>query len=105
MRVRRQALGGCLANRVVRPRPLALPSAEAYDELRAGSGKQQVATTMAFVRLLKDLMKDPEIGDRFVPIIPGEARTFGRDSLFPTARIYSPHGQAYAAVDRARLRS
>ena len=48
---------------------------------------------MAFVRLLKDLMKDKEIGKRFVPIIPDEARTFGMDSLFPTAKIYSPHGQ------------
>src|SRR5258708_1358793 len=105
MRERRQALGGYLPKRVVRPRPLALPSAEAYDELRAGSGKQQVATTMAFVRLLKDLMKDPEIGDRFVPIIPDEARTFGMDSLFPTAKIYSPHGQSYEAVDRALLLS
>ena len=66
----------------------------------AGSGKQSVATTMAFVRILKDLMKDPVIGDRFVPIIPDEARTFGMDSLFPTAKIYSPFGQTYEAVDR-----
>jgi pyruvate dehydrogenase E1 component len=60
---------------------------------------------MAFVRLLKDLMKDQEIGARFVPIIPDEARTFGMDSLFPTAKIYSPHGQSYEAVDRALLLS
>jgi pyruvate dehydrogenase E1 component len=60
---------------------------------------------MAFVRLLKDLMKDPEIGDRFVPIIPDEARTFGMDSLFPTAKIYDPHGQTYEAVDRNLLLS
>ena len=56
---------------------------------------------MAFVRLLKDLMKDPGIGERFVPIIPDEARTFGMDSLFPTAKIYVPHGQTYEAVDRS----
>jgi pyruvate dehydrogenase E1 component len=55
---------------------------------------------MAFVRILKDLMKDPVIGERFVPIIPDEARTFGMDSLFPTAKIYSPFGQTYEAVDR-----
>ena len=55
---------------------------------------------MAFVRLLKDLMKDKEIGPRWVPIIPDEARTFGMDSLFPTAKIYSPHGQQYTPVDR-----
>jgi pyruvate dehydrogenase E1 component len=52
------------------------------------------------VRLLKDLMKDKEIGKRWVPIIPDEARTFGMDSLFPTAKIYSPFGQNYTPVDR-----
>lgn len=60
---------------------------------------------MAFVRLLKDLMRDPEIGARFVPIIPDEARTFGVDAMFPTAKIYSPHGQTYEAVDRELLLS
>jgi pyruvate dehydrogenase E1 component len=60
---------------------------------------------MAFVRLLKDLMRDREFGKRFVPIIPDEARTFGMDSLFPTAKIYSPHGQKYDAVDRDLLLS
>jgi pyruvate dehydrogenase E1 component len=105
MKERRQALGGYLPKRVVRSRPLALPADASYDELRSGSGKQPVATTMAFVRLLKDLMKDPEIGERFVPIIPDEARTFGMDSLFPTAKIYSPQGQSYEAVDRALLLS
>ncbi|MFP5218696.1 MAG: transketolase-like TK C-terminal-containing protein, partial [Actinomycetes bacterium] len=79
--------------------------AQTYDELKAGSGKQPVATTMAFVRLLKDLMKDKGIGARFVPIIPDEARTFGMDSLFPTAKIYSPFGQRYDAVDRDLLLS
>jgi pyruvate dehydrogenase E1 component len=105
MKERRQALGGYLPKRVVRSRPLTQPADAAFDELRRGSGRQAVATTMAFVRLLKDLMKDPEIGDRFVPIIPDEARTFGMDSLFPTARIYNPHGQTYEAVDRALLLS
>ena len=60
---------------------------------------------MAFVRLLKELMKDSELGKRFVPIIPDEARTFGMDSLFPTAKIYSPYGQRYEAVDRDLLLS
>lgn len=60
---------------------------------------------MALVRLIKDLMKDPEIGHRFVPIIPDEARTFGLDALFPTKKIYSPHGQTYASVDRDLLLS
>jgi pyruvate dehydrogenase E1 component len=105
MKERRQALGGYLPKRIVRAKPLNQPAESVFDELKSGSGKQAVATTMAFVRLLKDLMKDPEVGDRFVPIIPDEARTFGMDSLFPTARIYNPHGQTYEAVDRALILS
>jgi pyruvate dehydrogenase E1 component len=105
MRERRAALGGVLPRRVVRAKALPMPADSVYDELRKGSGKQAVATTMAFVRLLKELMKDPVIGERFAPIIPDEARTFGMDSLFPTAKIYSPHGQTYEAVDRNLLLS
>jgi pyruvate dehydrogenase E1 component len=105
MRERRAALGGSLPRRVVRSKPLTLPEEKTYAELKKGSGKQPVATTMAFVRLLKDLMRDPEIGKRFVPIIPDEARTFGMDSLFPTAKIYSPIGQNYEPVDRGLLLS
>ena len=71
-----------------------------FGDVKRGSGKQKVATTMAFVRLLKDLMRDKEFGARWVPIIPDEARTFGMDSLFPTKKIYSPHGQTYTSVDR-----
>jgi pyruvate dehydrogenase E1 component len=105
MKERRAALGGWLPKRVMRAKPLQLPGEAAYAELRAGSGKQQVATTMALVRLFKDLMKDKEIGPRFVPIIPDEARTFGLDAIFPTAKIYSPSGQEYEAVDRELLLS
>jgi pyruvate dehydrogenase E1 component len=105
MKERRAHLGGSLPKRVVRGATLALPPAEAYDDLKAGSGKQPVATTMAFVRLLKDLMKDKGIGQRIVPIIPDEARTFGIDAMFPTAKIYSPFGQRYEAVDRELLLS
>ncbi|MFB9165579.1 pyruvate dehydrogenase (acetyl-transferring), homodimeric type, partial [Arthrobacter psychrochitiniphilus] len=65
-----------------------------------GSGKQHAATTMSFVRLLKDLMRDKGIGQRIVPIIPDEARTFGIDAFFPTAKIYNPNGQNYLSVDR-----
>ena len=68
----------------------ALPGDKVYDVVKRGSGKQEVATTMAFVRLLKDLLKDQEIGPRFVPIIPDEARTFGMDSLFPTHEDLHP---------------
>jgi pyruvate dehydrogenase E1 component len=105
MKERRAALGGYLPKRVLRAKPVAQPEVRAYSDLRGGSGKQKVATTMAFVRLLKDLMRDEEIGKRFVPIIPDEARTFGMDSLFPTAKIYSPQGQTYDAVDRDLLLS
>jgi pyruvate dehydrogenase E1 component len=105
MKERRSALGGAVPKRAVRAKPLSEPREEAFAELRAGSGRQQVATTMATVRLFKDLMKDKEIGPRFVPIIPDEARTFGLDSIFPTAKIYSPHGQEYEAVDRELLLS
>jgi pyruvate dehydrogenase E1 component len=105
MKERRAALGGYLPRRVVRAKQLELPGDKVYEELRKGSGKQAVATTMAFVRLLKDLMRLPGIGERFAPIIPDEARTFGMDSLFPTAKIYDPHGQTYEAVDRSLLLS
>ncbi|WP_375493966.1 pyruvate dehydrogenase (acetyl-transferring), homodimeric type [uncultured Jatrophihabitans sp.] len=105
MKERRAALGGALPKRVVRAKPLAQPADKVYDDFRKGSGKQQVATTMATVRLFKDLMRDKEIGARFVPIIPDEARTFGLDAIFPSAKIYSPHGQEYDAVDRELLLS
>ncbi len=97
---RRRALGGGVPSRRTTGTVLVLPGDPVYDVVKRGSGKQAIATTMAFVRLLKDLMRDPEIGHRIVPIIPDEARTFGMDSMFPTAKIYSPHGQTYTSVDR-----
>jgi len=100
---RRSALGGPLPRRVVRAKPLTLPGDQMYAELKQGSGKQSVATTMAIVRLIKDLTKDPEIGSRIVPIAPDEFRTFGMDSMFSTHKIYNPHGQAYESVDRKLL--
>jgi len=103
MMSRREQLGGSLPKRVVNPVPVKLPEDTMFDELKQGSGKQAIATTMAFVRLLRDLMRDPEIGKRIVPIAPDEYRTFGMDSMFPTAKIYSPLGQTYEAVDRKQL--
>ena len=91
---RRRALGGPVPER--RPsasKPLVLPGDAVYDVVRRGSGKQEVATTMAFVRLFKELLKDENIGSRFVPIIPDEARTFGMDSLFPTSRSTTRTGR------------
>ncbi|EFL26469.1 MULTISPECIES: pyruvate dehydrogenase (acetyl-transferring), homodimeric type [Streptomyces] len=103
MHDRRKALGGYAPTRVVRAKPLQLPGEKAYAAVKKGSGQQQIATTMAFVRLLKDLMRDKEIGKRFVPIAPDEYRTFGMDSLFPSAKIYNPLGQQYESVDRELL--
>src|SRR5699024_8635596 len=85
--------------------PIRLPGDDAYAGAARGSRRRPVATTMAFVRLLKSLMREPGMGDRFVPIIPDEARTFGLDALFPSKRIYSPHGQRYLSVDRELLLS
>ncbi|MEO7059194.1 MAG: pyruvate dehydrogenase (acetyl-transferring), homodimeric type [Lapillicoccus sp.] len=100
---RRRELGGFLPERRNSPRALTLPDAKTYDVARRGSGKQQAATTMAFVRLLRELLRDKGIGQRIVPVIPDEARTFGMDSFFPTAKIYNPNGQNYTPVDRALL--
>jgi pyruvate dehydrogenase E1 component len=102
---RRAALGGSIPSRRKISRPLPQPDDSVYDSVRRGSGQQEIATTMAFVRMLKDLIKDPDLGSRLVPIIPDEARTFGMDSLFPTLKIYSPKGQKYLSVDRELMLS
>lgn len=102
---RRRALGGFVPSRRTVSKPLPLPPDKTYATMTKGSGKQEVATTMAFVRLLKDLIRDKGIGNRFVPIIPDEARTFGIDAMFPTQKIYNPAGQLYTAVDRELLLS
>jgi pyruvate dehydrogenase E1 component len=103
MRERRRLLGGPVPSRRVAAKPLVLPGDKVYEAVRRGSGKQEVATTMAFVRLLRELVKDSEIGARFVPIIPDEARTFGMDSMFPTQKIYNPNGQQYTSVDASLM--
>ncbi|WP_459975690.1 pyruvate dehydrogenase (acetyl-transferring), homodimeric type [Nocardioides pyridinolyticus] len=102
---RRRQLGGSIPRRVVRAKPLQLPGDAVYSELKQGGGKNKIATTMAVVRLLKDWMKDPEIGKRIVPIAPDEYRTFGMDSMFPSAKVYNPGGQQYESVDRKLLLS
>ncbi|WP_309067565.1 pyruvate dehydrogenase (acetyl-transferring), homodimeric type [Microbacterium sp.] len=100
---RRRALGGFLPERRSKYTQIPLPQDKDYALLKKGSGTQQVATTMAFVRLVKDLLRVDGFGNRIVPIIPDEARTFGMDSYFPTAKIYNPHGQNYTSVDRELL--
>jgi pyruvate dehydrogenase E1 component len=100
---RRRGLAGFIPERRSTHVPITLPDESAYAIPRKGSGTQEVATTMAFVRLLKDLLRAKDFGNRIVPIIPDEARTFGIDAFFPTAKIYNPHGQHYTSVDRELL--
>lgn len=96
---RRRALGGFVPSRRTTSRPLTLPGSETYASIKKGSGKQEVATTMALVRTFKELLRDKNIGNRIVPIIPDEARTFGMDSWFPSLKIYNRNGQLYTSVD------
>ena len=100
---RRKSLGGYLPERRSTHVGLSLPDDSAYALPKKGSGTQEIATTMAFVRLLKDLLRSKDFGHRIVPIIPDEARTFGMDAYFPTAKIYNPNGQHYTSVDRELL--
>lgn len=103
MHERRRELGGYVPERRTKYTEVALPEKKTYDIAAKGSGVQEVATTMGFVRLLKDLIRDKEFGPRLVPIIPDEARTFGMDTFFPNAKIYNPNGQHYMSVDRDLL--
>ncbi|MGB3955619.1 MAG: pyruvate dehydrogenase (acetyl-transferring), homodimeric type [Brooklawnia sp.] len=97
---RRKELGGFIPERRANHgQKLKLPEDKVYKSSRKGSGNQKVATTMAFVRLLKDLLRDKGLAPFIVPIIPDEARTFGMDSFFPTIKIYNPNGQQYTPVD------
>ena len=103
LRERRAALGGPAPARKVVAKPLPMPADKPFTALEKGSGGQEIATTMAFVRLVKDLMREKETGRRWVPVVPDEARTFGMESLFPSAGLYSPKGQTYDPVDRDQL--
>jgi pyruvate dehydrogenase E1 component len=96
---RRRALGGPLPRRVVRAAPLPPPEPTGFTDLLAGSGRQEVSTTMAFARLLRSLTRDPGIGRRVVPIVSDEARTFGLESIISEVQIYAPDGQHYTPVD------
>ncbi|HEY7522227.1 MAG TPA: pyruvate dehydrogenase (acetyl-transferring), homodimeric type [Candidatus Limnocylindrales bacterium] len=95
---RRRALGGPLPRRVVRNEPLPSPSADVDKEFAAGS-TTAVSTTMVFTRILRNLLRDKQLGSRIVPIIPDEARTFGMDPLFKEVGIYAALGQRYEPVD------
>jgi pyruvate dehydrogenase E1 component len=103
---RRRSLDGPMPERVVRRATVTLPVADAYSDVLAGTGeKVRASTTTAFARLLRNLLRDPGIGKRIVPIIPDEARTFGLDALFRDSKIYAPFGQTYEPVDAELLLS
>ena len=99
LHARRQELGGYVPTRSTRAKALIADHRELFKEFEAGSDGREVSTTMAFVGILKKMLKDPEIGKLIVPIVPDEARTFGMESLFRTIGIYSSVGQKYEPVD------
>ena len=99
LRTRRESLGGYVPHRRVRSKPLVADHDEMFREFHDGSDGREVSTTMAFVAMLRKMLKDPEIGKLIVPIVPDEARTFGMESLFRTIGIYSSVGQKYEPVD------
>jgi len=101
---RRRALGGSMPRRsTVARKVLTLPSDDAFKEFENGSSTQSVSTTMGFTRLLRNLARDKDFGERMVPIIPDEARTFGMDSMFGELKIYASQGQKYEPVDHDML--
>ena len=99
----RAALGGAVPTRGVRCEPLNMPPDSLFEEFAEGSDGREISTTMAFVRVLTKLLKDPQLGKLIVPIIPDEARTFGMESLFRQIGIYSHTGQLYEPVDADTL--
>jgi pyruvate dehydrogenase E1 component len=99
LKSRREELGGYLPKRSVRSKPLVADHEELFQEFYTGSEGREVSTTMAFVSMLRKMLRDPEIGKLVVPIVPDEARTFGMESLFRNFGIYSSRGQLYEPVD------
>jgi pyruvate dehydrogenase E1 component len=103
MQACRKKLGGYLPERRVRSKPLAPHEESLFTEFLTGSDGREVSTTMAFVGMLRKMLRDPEIGKLIVPIVPDEARTFGMESLFRLVGIYSSQGQLYEPVDMNTL--
>ena len=100
---RRQALGGQIPARFGRVDPLPIPSLSAFSNQLQGSGERSLSTTMAFVRILTTLLKDPELGKLVIPIVPDESRTFGMEGLFRQIGIHSYVGQLYTPQDAGQL--
>jgi pyruvate dehydrogenase E1 component len=103
LKKRREELGGPVPERRLDIRPIKTPPEEVFEEFYKGSDGRELSTTMAFVRILTKLLKDKEIGNLIVPIVPDEARTFGMESLFRQSGIYSHVGQLYEPVDKELL--
>lgn len=99
MRKMREKLGGSLPQRRAVGQSLKVPSLEIFDAQLKGSGEREQSTTMAFVRMLNALCKDQEVGEKVVPIVPDEARTFGMEGMFRQMGIYSAMGQLYDPAD------
>jgi pyruvate dehydrogenase E1 component len=100
---RRKKLGGFLPSRSAKAAPLDVPGIEAFGDHLKASGRFEVSTTMAFVKMLSSLIRSKSIGRQIVPIIPDEARTFGLDALFREVGIFSQKGQLYEPVDKKSL--
>lgn len=103
MHERRKALGGFLPARRGKAAPLPVPALESFSSLLAGSGDRDISTTMAFVRLLNILLRDKDLKNHVVPIVPDEARTFGMEGMFRQLGIYAPFGQLYTPVDDGHI--
>ena len=103
MRERRAELGGQIPARRHEFELLSTPPLSVFDKQLEGSGKREISTTMAFVRMLSTLVKDKNIGERVVPIVPDEARTFGMEGMFRQLGIYSSVGQRYTPQDAGQI--
>jgi len=100
---RRKELGGYLPERRQDDEALEIPGLDAFEALTKGSGKRELSTTMAFVRMLSTLARDKKIGKHVVPIVPDEARTFGMEGMFRQLGIYSSSGQLYEPEDSDKV--
>ena len=103
MQQRREELGGAIPARRSQVELLTTPPLSAFGSQLKSSGKRAVSTTMAFVRMLSTLVKDKSIGERVVPIVPDEARTFGMEGMFRQLGIYSSVGQRYTPHDSGQI--
>lgn len=103
LQARRSQLGGYIPARFNAVAPLQVPPLSALDTQLKGTGEREISTTMAFVRILGTLLKDPNIGKLIVPIVPDESRTFGMESLFRQIGIHSHVGQLYTPQDAGQL--